>query len=209
MELVERRALVHRRRAIRAKPPEGSELWPVRPKFDFAKGGRFCLLAAKAKHAARPARPLTVVFTTFEESDDIDASENGRIDANDGFEAVLVPVAHRSGRRAGRLGGFANVVAAQPLDVARAMTAIGHRLAPEPFDKGANIFDAPGGRPRSDLDRLGITPVAHALPPSGFADRNNGRDWRLLVRIADDLGKAQVADFGQFVHVGSLRSKLR
>ena len=83
------------------------------------------------------------------------------------------------------------------------------QTAIEPFDKGANIFDAPGGRPRSDLDRLGITPVAHALPPSGFADRNNGRDWRLLVRIADDLGKAQVADFGQFVHVGSLRSKLR
>jgi len=73
-------------------------------------------------------------MATLQESDDIDASENERIDADDAFEAALVPMAHGSGRRAGRLGGLANIVRAQPLDEARAMAAIRHGLAPQAFD---------------------------------------------------------------------------
>ena len=96
-----------------------------------------------------------------------------------------MPVAHRSRRRAGRLGGFANIVAASPLDAARAVSTIGHRLAAQAFDQCANIFDAPSGRFRPEFHRLWKAPVPDALPPCALADGDGavGREDR---RKADE-----------------------
>jgi hypothetical protein len=143
------------------------------------------------------------------EGDDIDAPENSRIDARDAFEAVLVPMSHSGGRRAGRLGGFPNIVGAQPFDAPRAMLAIRHRLMPQALDKGTNVLNAPSCCPRSDLDRFGKAALSDALPPSGLADGNDRWNWRKPVCITDDLTKPKITGFGKYVHVGSLLSELR
>jgi hypothetical protein len=62
-----------------------------------------------------------------EESDDVDTSEYGWVDAEDRLEAVLLPVTHGSWCRAGRLRGLADIVRAAPLKAADTMSAICHR----------------------------------------------------------------------------------
>lgn len=107
-----------------------------------------------------------------------------------------MPMTDGRGRRASRLGSFANIVYASAFDEARAVLTVSHRLAPQAFNKGADVFNAPRGSPRSDLNRLGIAPIAHALPPSGFPDGDDGRDWGNASLVADYLLQTKITDFG-------------
>src|SRR5262249_38143691 len=74
---------------------------------------------------------------------------------------------------------------------------------------GAAIRPAPPSRnPRSELHRLWEAPALDALPPGRFAHRNDGRDWRFRVRVANYLGKAEITSFRKLVHLGLLPSEL-
>jgi hypothetical protein len=75
-----------------------------------------------------------------------------------------------------------------------------------PLNEFADILYPPSGDPRTKFDWRWIAAGFDASPPSGFTDRNAGRDGWISVAVTDDLGKPQEPGFWQESHFDRLRS---
>jgi hypothetical protein len=138
--------------------------------LDFSERWLFGRLASEAIHPTGAARPLALPIAPAKECDDIDATEDRGIDAVDGVQTSLLPLADGCGRRARNLRHLAHVVRPEPFYASRGMSPVCQCLAPQPLDEGANVFDTPRGRLGTNLDRPGEASFADALPPCALAD---------------------------------------
>lgn len=63
-------------------------------------------------------------------------------------------------------------------------------LLVDALDKGGDVLGPPHGGAGAELDRLGVTPGAAALPPRTFADGEDGEDlWKAKKAGCGDVGK--------------------
>ncbi len=65
----------------------------------------------------------------------------------------------------------------------------------------ADIFNAPGRGTRPELDRLREAPGLDAIPPEGFANWEQRRNWRYGLGVAEDLRQAKESCFWELSHV--------
>lgn len=200
---------MHEAGAIGAKTREGSEFRSACPKLRLAEGRCLRLLAVEAEHPARAAWLLSLPLASLEEGDEVRAPKNERINAFDCVEAISVPCSNGCRRRAGHFRRLAHIIGSQPLDAASGVPPVSHPSAPQAFHQRSNILDAPCSCSRADFDRFGKPAISHALPPSRLADRDDRRNRRVSARVAYDLRKTKITDFGKLVHIGSLLSKSR
>ena len=107
---------MHHARAARAEPAQAAELGSVGPEFHLVKCRASGLLAAQAKKPAGPARTLPCAGPPAEKINQVHAADDRRVAVTHRLKTGLEPMADRAGGRAGYLGGFTDIVGAQPLD---------------------------------------------------------------------------------------------
>jgi hypothetical protein len=117
---------MHHAGAARAEPPKAAELGPVGPELHLVKCRTLRLFASQAVEPSRPARTFTCSGSPLEKFDQVQAPDDRGVAIPDGLETGLEPVAHGAGRGPCYLGGFPDVVGAQPLDPLGRMSSVRH-----------------------------------------------------------------------------------
>jgi len=104
------------------------------------------------------------------------APDEVRLFAGEHFKPVAAPVPYRVFVHAKKPRRLVIGIGAIDFDAPPVKPLCGHDLKRAFVDQPANIFDAPSGRARAKLDRLGEAPRFDASPPRRFAD-GNGTAW--------------------------------
>lgn len=69
--------------------------------------------------------------------------------------------------------------------------------------KGANVLNSPEcPSSAAELYRLWEAPGSNSVPPTGFLDRDDWRDWRICLGIPKDLRQTQEARLWKVLHSG-------
>ncbi len=107
---------MHDAGAGRANRSQAAELRPIGPELDLVESRSPGLFAAEAIQPAGSARAFPADAAAIEEVDQVHAADDRRVAIPDRLKPDRQPVTDSARGRARGLGGFPDVVRAQPLD---------------------------------------------------------------------------------------------